>query len=69
MANRSLWMGITVTVFFVGLTIGYFSFGGMNSSNMMNNPQTWIEDNQHAEEMATMMRDDHDCNGDDVCDD
>lgn len=100
MVNQSVWIGIVVGVFFVGLAGGYAILAGstnpsnmpmQNQQTMMQDPQfrqqmmeqflddpqirnqmmdsmiqdppkmrSWMEDTKHVEEMAIIMRENHD---------
>jgi hypothetical protein len=53
MASQSLWIGITVGVFFVGLIAGVGIFtGSMNIGNMpMHNSQTMMQDSQFRQQI------------------
>ena len=76
LASQNVWIGITVGVFFAGLAIGFVAFSSpMNNQHMMsgsqsqmidsmiNDPQAmreWMQDPAHVEDMAILMRDNHD---------
>lgn len=72
MVNQSVWIGIVIGVFFVGLASGYAILtGSANPSNMlMQNHQSmtqntsqmnsWMPNTQHVQEMATTMKENHD---------
>jgi len=58
MVNQSIWIGIVIDAFFVGLGSTYLIFQTGNSN--VNTDFNMMENAQHAQEMADMMNANHD---------